>query len=519
MNNINPNINLDTTIVETEIVEGDEVSIEPVESEITDNTDYDSLTIEEIFEYTDYWSDTVQELNEWENLKVDFPYNEKYPVYIIVTGDYFESNVDCNVSFTNFSVIESSTFEELEETAVFPVPIKNTILNEDLSELNLKLFEKPSRFIIFDFPLGDDFSFIEDEFAIMGIELSMDFEFSDQVALTAKLCSPDGSVGTRSIVLDSEDEHVSLGGKFDLWNFKISEISELEKWWFEIEANNIFSSSDDIADLQFKNIQVTAYTNKVKSNLFKVRVEDENVRYYGMFVKKPKIPEGLKTDVKYLSNESSDSNIASRMNIEPKEIELEFRVRGCDLDETTEMLRQLARLFVNERDELNKPIPKKIEFSNYPDVHFLYIMEEPFDSDPSVIDYDSKVKLVIPDGTAFANEDNISSTSGVNKGIAKVKPIITFIPTGDVVEITETISGQYFKITCHDWSTSNTVEIDCINQKISIIDYVNPDTGLTEVKDITEDGDFNNDWFVINREFEFKEDNCIIKTVQFTERW
>ena len=46
MGNINPNINLETTIIESEIVEGDEVSIEPVESEITDNTDYDSLTIE-----------------------------------------------------------------------------------------------------------------------------------------------------------------------------------------------------------------------------------------------------------------------------------------------------------------------------------------------------------------------------------------------------------------------------------------------------------------------------------------
>ena len=51
------------------------------------------------------------------------------------------------------------------------------------------------------------------------------------------------------------------------------------------------------------------------------------------------------------------------------------------------------------------------------------------------------------------------------------------------------------------------------------MDWVNPETETIEEKDITFAGDINNDWFVINREYEFKGDNCVIQTVSFTERY
>ena len=524
-NNINPNVDTSTVISEVEVVDGDDVSIEPVESDFVDPTDYENLTPEQIFEYAEYWSDCISNIGEFESLTVEFPYNEQYPVYIIFTGDYVEGYPENNpIQFTEPCIVESKFFSGFEENGIFPTPLGGLIDDVELSTLGLKLFEKSNTFVIYDFPLGENYS-SDDDFAIIGIELSVDVEFSDQLVLSAKLCTPDGMAGERSIIVKDVDENVddegsiSIGGKYDLWGLKVSEIKNLEKWWIEVSLNNIFSNANDDAEIHFKNMQLNVYSNQVKSNFVTVLVESENVRHYGMFVQKAKVPEGLETDVNYISIKGTDTNDPSRMNIEPKEIELEFRVRGCDLNETTELLRQLAKLFVNERDELNRPIKKRLELSNYPDVYFLYIMEKPFDSDPEVVDYTSKVKLKIPDGTAFAKEDTVTSITGVNKGIAKVKPVITFIPTGDNVELTETVTNQKFKITYSDWTAKNTVEIDCINQKITILDWINPETGLPEEKDITQEGDYYNDWFVLNREYVFKEDNCIIQTVSFTERW
>lgn len=528
--NNNVTVNIDFLDSSENVVFTGEYDIDFANEDITiiendyDPTNYSTLSNEDIFNNAEYWSNPLSSVNTFESLQVDFPYNKNYPVFVLVTGDYPEGNIQNNdIKFTEPCIVESAVYNGYEPNGNFPVPILNLLLNDDSSDLTLSLFEKGNSIVFYDFPLGDNFS-VSDTRGISGIELTGDIDYSDHLSLSAKLISPDGKVGERSIIVndvdqDTETETFVLGGKYDLWGLNIYDIINLEDWRIEIAANNIFNNENDTGKIKFKNIQLIVYSNHIKSNFLKVTVEKENVRHLGMFVKKVKIPEGLLTDTKYLEIDGTDTNDAYRMNVRSKEIEIEFSVRGCNLIETTELLRQLARLFVNERDELNNPIEKRIEFSTYPDVYFMYLMEEPFDVDPQVTDYTSKVKLTIPSGTAFAKEDTVTGYRGVNKGIAKVSPIITIIPTGDVIEIVETVNGQKFKITYDGWSSSNTVEIDCINRKITILDYLNPLTGITEEKDITEEGDLNNDWFIINKEYAFDGDNCIIQTVTFTERY
>lgn len=489
-----------------------------------DPTDYSVLTDEEILENAEYWSNHLADVNSYESMNCDFPYNKNYPLYILISGDYPQGNgADNTIKFTEPCIIESAVFNGYEPNGNYPIPILNLLLDEDSSDLNLKLFEKSGGIVFYEFPLGDNFS-VSDTFGISGIELTGDIEYSDHLSLSAKLINPNGQSGERSIIVndvdsDSENETFTIGGKYDLWGFNIYDIVNLEDWRMELQVNNIFNNVSDEGEIKFKNIQLTVYSNTIKSNFLKVTVENENVRHLGMFVNKVKIPEGLLTDTKYLTIDGTDTNDAYRMNVKGKEIEIEFSVRGCNLLETTELLRQLARLFVNERDDLNNPIEKRIEFSIYPDVYFMYIMEDPFDVDPQITDYTSKVKLTIPSGTAFAKEDTVTGYIGVNKGIAKVSPLVNIIPTGDIVEVTETVNNQKFKINYSEWTSENTVQIDCINRKIKILDYLNPETNIKEEKDISFAGDVNNDWFIINKEYAFEGNNCIIQTVTFTERY
>ena len=52
-------------------------------------------------------------------------------------------------------------------------------------------------------------------------------------------------------------------------------------------------------------------------------------------------------------------------------------------------------VLMTHRDEYNKPIPKRIEFSNYPDVYWEYILEDTFDAEIEISDYTVKAKLVV----------------------------------------------------------------------------------------------------------------------------
>ncbi len=69
---------------------------------------------------------------------------------------------------------------------------------------------------------------------------------------------------------------------------------------------------------------------------------------------------------------------------------------SCDVTTSTDMLRQVVQLLMTQhRDEYNKPIPKRIEFSNYPDVYWEYILEDTFDAEIEISDYTVKAKLVV----------------------------------------------------------------------------------------------------------------------------
>ena len=275
------------------------------ENNHVDMTDYSNLSTEEIINNAEYYSSVVSKLNEYESLSVDFPYNADYPLYLVVTHDYYESNIENELCFTEPCLIESRVFKGWERNGNFPEPIQELLGTVELSDLSLDLFESSNTIVFDKFPLGENYS-VTDTFAITGIVLLADVEFSDQLSVTAKLCKDNDHSGERSILVgdvesDNDVSTISIGGQYDLWGFNISDITNLEDWRVELSLNNIYSNADDKGEIKFNNIRLVVYSNKVKSNLIQVHVEDENVRHYGMFVNDVKIPEGVETDVRYIS--------------------------------------------------------------------------------------------------------------------------------------------------------------------------------------------------------------------------
>ena len=476
--------------------------------------DYSSLTDEEIFENALYWSKANGGLNEYNNVECEFIYDEDYPLYIIMTGDYPEATTyeydTGTITYTEPCIIEKQVYNSKEPNGTYPVPITNLLTDDSSSTLTLEPNQTAESVILYNLPVDNDFGTNQD-YAIRGLQIRADIDSTDDLVVYAKIHSPHDEIGQRSSVLTNETNELIIGGLGDLWGFTTLQMTNLHDWQLELSASNILR--DTQSEIVLYNVSVIFYLETVDKQDIKVIIDGEDLAYYGAFIENVKIPEGLETDTSFLTIDGTDTNDAYRQNIREKQIEISFNLSQCDIETTTNMLRQLAKLFTNNRDQYNRPIPKRLQFSHYPTDYFEYIMEEPFEVDTEITDYNVKAKLTIPSGTSYSLDDTVTNTIGNASGLAPLNPIIHFRPSDPNIEIRETITGQNFQMGYNGNWNDYIIEIDCDDRKVYLIK--DEDTKI----DISRYVDHNSDWFRLSGEFEFEGLNCTILTVTFNERW
>jgi len=487
---------------------------------VTDSTDYDNLTPSQILENAEYWSNAPTTVNEYNNLECEFTYNENYPLYLIFTGDYPETTTlgyDMGtITHNNPAIIEKQVYNGREPTGNYPEPISN-LLDENIAETSIPNLDTTETIVLYDFPLEEDYG-TDETHSIRGIEVTGTIEQADEMVLSAKLVSPSGETGERTIIINNQDTidsqtEFQFGGLGDLWGFQTTDLTHLNDWEVQIFANNILLEEE--ANLNFGDIRIGFYIEQLQEQLINVRVNGEDLSYYGAFIEDAQIPEGLDTDTSFLSIDGTDTNDAYRQNIREKTIELEMSIGECDLQTSTDMLRQLTKLLVNEKDEYNRPIPNTIEFSHYPDVYFEYIMTDTMDITTSAGAYTIKAKLTIPAGTAYSKQNTSTNITGFVQGIASVNPVISLKAQDNVITLQETVTGQKFTIGYDgDWTTG-IVEIDCEERRV----YHKTNEDDTEPTDLSKYVDFNSDWFNLHGEYNFNATGCTVRKVEFTERW
>jgi len=476
---------------------------------VTNNT-----TEEDIFENTTYWSKATGGLNEYNNCECEFTYDNQYPLYILLTGDYPEATTygyDMGtIKYDTPCIVEKQVYNGREATGNYPVPIEALLDNEEPSVITLAPNESTKGTILYDLPLEDDFGTNED-YAIRGIQVRADIDSTDNLVVYAKLHSPSGEIGQRSIILNGTEEEIIIGDLGDLWGFTTLQLTSLDDWELELSASNLLNNGD--SEIVFNNVNITFYLETVEKQQIRVTIDGEDIAYYGAFIEKVDIPEGLETDTSFLTIDGTDTNDAYRQNIREKKITIEFNLNNCDLQTSTNMLRQLTKLFTNEKDQYNRPIPKRLQFTHYPTDYFEYIMEEPFDVTTEITDYNVKATLTIPSGTSYSLDDTVTNTVGNANGLAAINPIILFRPSDSNIQIKETLSEQSFQMGYSGNWQDYTVEIDCEDRRVYLIK--DEDTKV----DISKYVDHNSDWFRLSGEFEFEGINCTILTVTFNERW
>ena len=478
---------------------------------VTDSTDYDNLTLAEIIENADYWSETVAGLNTYENVECEFTYDEDYPLYIIIAGDYTEASSygfdDGSTSNDDVCIIEKIVYKNREPTGTYPVSIVDLIGDEDVSNLELEGYNSSSSFIVYDFDVDEDS--LEDR-SILGLEVIADLEHADLMSLNAKLVNSSGDYGQRSINLSDTSEGISIGGLGDLWGFNVTELANLKD--FEVELNASGLIEDSTSTLTLNNVCLNIYTEPVVKQQEEVYIDGQPLSYYGCFIEKAIPDTGLNSDVAYLDIDGSDRKDAYRQNIDVKKINLEFYIEECDFNANTKLLDIVTELIVNKRDKYNRPIPNMVELSHYPDIYFEYIIEKTLDVSEDKGYYHVKAELTIPSGTSFSKEDTVTNATGIAKGLAPVNPILLLVPLSDEIKIHETISGQSLMMKFTDDYIGETVEIDCENRTAKLL--LEDD----ETYDLSVAVDMGSDWFRLQGEYSFDTEECVLQSITFNER-
>lgn len=500
------------------------ISTDPDAPEVIeyDATDYNNLTISDIIQHAEYWSNQVSKINEYDNIECEFQYNKDCPLYILIVGDYSEATTPASISFTEPCIIESEYYNGRDTNGIYPAPINNLITNDGSSaEANITSQNTSNTLVFYDWPLTDNFG-TNTEIAVRGLAVKGTFQQNtDDLVLNAALVNDKKESRQRSIVLDelnptslNEDNEFHMGQLGDLWGYTTLDIVNLEDWEVHLNLSNVLN--DFTATANFGDIQLIAYIETIEQQNVKCFIEGEDISYYGAFITNVKIPEGLETDTDYITVDGTDINDPYRQNIRTKTIEVEFEIGdNCDLEGATLSLRELTKLLINKRDKYNRPIPKRIEFTHYPDVYWEYIMEDALDSKVEISSYTAKAKLTIPAGTSYDKETTSTSTTGYISGLAAIRPVIQVSPTEDVFNITEKISSQEFNMGYSgDW-TGKIVEIDCDNRIV----WLKENEEDTEPVNISKYVDYNADFFVLYEEYQFTSTGCIIRSVDYEERW
>ena len=489
---------------------------------VVDSTDYDSLTLNDIISGAEYWSNPLKNTGEYANVELKFPYNKNYPFYILIGGDYSTAGtVRSNIKFIEPCIIEDDYYDGRETNGVYPVPIDNTVLSSgDFAELNIESLSTSTMLIYYDLPLDEDYG-TNELMAIRGLQVNgVIQQNTDDLTIYIKLKSPTGESRVRSINLDAldttmnSDNTFSIGGIGDLWGMSTLDIVNLEDWEIELLVDNTINNNT--GTINYADVSLTIYVAEVNPQNVKCFINDEDLSYYGAFITDVEIPEGLKTDVDFLTIEGTDTNYPHRQNVREKEITITLDIgEGCDIEGNTISLRDLARLFTNKRDKYNHPIPNRIEFSHYPDVYWEYIMESPFDNSLNINTYEVKIKLTVPSGTAYKKTATSTNSMGYVNGLVNVAPVIVIKPTDSLITITETLTEQNFHMGYPNDITDKVIVIDCEDR----ICWLKDDEDDEDGENISAYVDFNSDWFSIIEEYQFETVGCVIKEVSYIERW
>lgn len=464
-----------------------------------------------------YGTDPTDADEGYEELTVNFIYNPSYPVNIYITGMITTEaeTYPYDTLFTDPQIWDADDYQGVTTAKAVPTNKERLGLDdEEYAEWTVEDTETSEKV---ELAFAWDGLDVIQPFYLKGIGLNGEVylaEESEEIVLFVELFT-ENYTSTRSIFIDPTTETITFGGLLDFWNLPISEV-DLQDIKVRLWLSNPSLTLDNT--LYLKNFNLTLnYDNDVgfAADTKGFTINGIHSSNYNIFMTALTLDPGTANSVTIKQVEGSDEALATRSNITPKEISIDFDVEGCDVDESRKYLDEFAKHVQNTRDLTNTPNTGVILLDELPNIRFEYIKEDIISSTQDYGNYSGKLKIKVLKGVGIG-EQITTGAAGFYTGFRKTPATLTILATGtglQNVEILEKNSNQYLKL-YHDASKENgSIEAN----DIFIIDSEKRTVLKNGIPFPLENVDYNSDWFYLSGEYYFISARSTIQKVQYTK--
>lgn len=451
----------------------------------------------------------------WSEFKIDFTYDATCPLYLVYSHDYLGNSLYENIKFdfTNPVLVETAYYGEVDVTKPYPVPVMALCRNTDYATISLDGFKDTAPVIVYDWNSGGVFN--TEDVVLRGITFSCDYVVSSPVELQVTVSLPKNTKkGYRNITLNKGSGKVNLGGRFDLFGLTPHDLrGKANDLLVELVVNNNY---DEESLVELKNVILTVDYLIPNYGPYGFSVDGERSEEYGIYFSEMEYNLGTKNEIEEYHVNGTDTSIVNRMNIKPKEIDIEFSIDDCDLEEAVLLVEDVInKLFTNKRDILtNKPETKSIIFDHMPNKRFYFIRKDETDDDIVNGLYTCKVTLYIPKGTSEEINLTVTGSNGSTNGLISVEPVIHVqsLKKGSL-QISETQTGAKLLVVDDRIDVGDVLTINNENRTVHL-----KKKGTTANINLSTLVDFSTTWFKIRGEYSFESTTAIITDVQYHNR-
>lgn len=479
------------------------------------NDSIDYVTDEDDFLNHVIWCQSIS-TKKWEEYKCQFKYNKNNPLYLVYSHDYVGNPLyeSIHLDFSQGVLIEKQYDGLYDVSKKYPVPVTALLNNTEFAKVNMDKRTSTAPVIVYEWSGVDVFK--TEDISLRGIVFNMTYNTSNDIEIQVTV-SADGHnniKGYRNKTLKKGSGTITLGGRFDLFGLTPHDLrGKVDQLTIEVEVNNPY---DTQCTVELNDVKLTVNYIVIRPEAYGFEINGERSEEYGIYFTDMTPNLGTKNEISDYSITGSDKSIVNRMNINPKEIEIELSIDECDLEEELAIADDvITKLFTNKRNVLtNKPTMKYIIFDNMPDKRYWFVRKDEIDDSIDDGSYNAKIKLYIPDGTAEVIPMVTTGSAGATNGLISIEPLIHLqCTTKGKVQLSETYTKQSLLVTSSSINTGDIITVDNEQRKVTV-----KTPGGVEEKDITSGVDFSTTWFKLRGEYNFTSSTSIITDVQFYDR-
>lgn len=297
-----------------------------------------------------------------------------------------------------------------------------------------------------------------------GLQLMINSFAQSNSSIEVQILSSTGKVSNIESTFIERSDQISFGDPAYLWGLTDDDIQDQT---LQILIK-VINSSRITQTFSYANLQLYMYYQD-DLTLGKLGFSFNGVhsRNYNLILSDDDTPIGLNKKITTLSVEKTDGVLITDDSSGGKEIQLTPVLVDTSLPHAQIMLNNIAEWLSSEKNTYNIPELGELIFDYNPSMVYMAVLSKQITVDKNHPKITLKINFLVPSGVALNITPRICGVTGVNRGLKKVRPVITVeTDVSDSITITENNTEDSITID-YGFPANSIITIDCENESIT----------------------------------------------------